>query len=176
MERYAVITEDIENVTNREVVRQNRISMVSIGFILLSVFLALWAFSITDPNSSFSTFLLTTAVFMLFGGIVKFCMGRRCYFFKPTGSPIKHMTLYFDNKESQHLKDCMEQKRFEILKGLKRQINTGVKVDAMIAADSRFVALQVSEYVPYTYEAVSPVMCYYENDALLLSDYFKNSR
>ena len=70
----------------------------------------------------------------------------------------------------------MEQKRFEILKGLKRQINTGVKVDAMIAADSRFVALQVSEYVPYMYEAVSPVMCYYENDALLLSDYFKNSR
>lgn len=80
MERYAVITEDIENVTNREVVRQNRISMASIGFILLSVFLALWAFSITDPNSSFSTFLLTTAVFMLLGGIVKFCMGRRCYF------------------------------------------------------------------------------------------------
>ena len=34
----------------------------------------------------------------------------------------------------------------------------------------------MSEYVPYTYEAVSPVMCYYENDALLLSDYFKNSR
>ena len=81
MERYAVITEDIENVTNREVVRQNRISMASIGFILLSVFLALWAFSITDPNSSFSTFLLTTAVFYAVGGNRKVLYGKKVLFF-----------------------------------------------------------------------------------------------
>lgn len=176
MKRYTVITEDIENVTNHEVVKQNRISMVSIGFILLAVFMALWGFSITDPNSSFSTFLLTTSVFMMIGGIVKLCMGRSCYFFTPTGSRIKQVTVYFDNKESRNLKDCLEQKRFDILKNLKRQVNTGVKVDAMIASDNRFVALQLSEYVPYTYEAVSPVMCYYENDARLFSDYFKHSR
>lgn len=176
MERYTIMPEDIEHVTNRKVVKQNKVSMVAIGFILLAIFFTLGAFSITDPNSSLSTFLLTAAVFLLFGGIIKFCMGRSCYFFKPTGSPVKQMTVYFDNKECQHLKDCMASGKFEVLKHLKRQINSGVKVDAMVAADNHFVAVQLSEYVPYTYEAISPVMCYYGDDARTLSDFFKGSR
>lgn len=176
MEKYTVIPEDIEIVTNRDVLKQNKISMAAIGFILLAVFCTLGAFSVTDPNSSLSTFLLTAAVFMLFGGIIKFCMGRNCYFFKPTGSRVKQMTLFFDNKECQNLRDCMETKKFEGLKQLKRQINSGVKVDVMVAADNRFVAVQLSEYVPYTYEAISPVMCYYDEDARLLAEFLKNSR
>lgn len=176
MERYTVMSEDIENITNREVVKQSKLSMASIGLLLAAVFLALGAFSITDPHSSLSTFLLTAAVFMVFGGIIKFCMGRNCYFFKPTGSRIKQMAVYFDNKERQTLKDCMESKEFGTLKNLKRQMNSGVKMDVMIASDNRFIAVQLSEYVPYTYEAFSPVMCYYNEDALLLADFFKNSR
>lgn len=91
MERYTVMTEDIENVTNREVVRQNRVSMASIGLMLAAVLATLGAFSVTDPNSSLSTFLLTAAVCLFLGGSVKFFTGRNCYFFKPTGSWIKRM-------------------------------------------------------------------------------------
>ena len=167
MERYTVMTEDIENVTNREVVRQNRVSMASIGLMLAAVLATLGAFSVTDPNSSVCLFL---------GGSVKFFTGRNCYFFKPTGSWIKRMSVYFDNKERQALKDCLESKEFERLKGLKRQINSGVKMDVMLSSDNRFVAVQLSEYVPYTYEAFSPVMCYYAEDAFLLSDFFRNDK
>ena len=176
MERYTVMTEDIENVTNREVVRQKRVSMASIGLMLAAVLATLGAFSVTDPNSSLSTFLLTAAVCLFLGGSVKFFTGRNCYFFKPTGSWIKRMSVYFDNKERQALKDCLESKEFERLKGLKRQINSGVKMDVMLSSDNRFVAVQLSEYVPYTYEAFSPVMCYYAEDAFLLSDFFRNDK
>lgn len=176
MERYTVMPENIENETNREVVKQSKVSMGSIGLILLAAFLALGAFAISDPNSSLSTLLLTAAVFMALGGLIKLCMGRNCYIYKPTGSRIKRMTVYFDNKECQNLKDCIESGKFEILKSLKRQVNFGVKMDAMVAADNCFVAIQLSEYVPYTYEAVSPVRCYYNEEARVLSDFFKNNR
>lgn len=92
-------------------------------------------------------------------------MGRECYLFKPTGSHLQKTTVYFDNKESQPLQYCIEERRFEDLKHMKRQVNTGIKLEAMVASDRKFAAVQISEYVPYTYEAVSPVVCYYDSDA-----------
>lgn len=174
MEKYSTL-EDIESVTHSEVVKQNKISMAAIGFFLLSVLLTIGGFSVADPNSAMATFAFTAAVFLFFGSVVKFCMGRNCYLFKPTGSRIKQVTLYFDNKESGALQTCMEEKKFDELKKLKRQINTGVKMDAMVTADGCFVAVQLSEYVPYTYEAISPVMCYYDEDARRLSPFFQKN-
>ena len=73
--------------------------------------------------------------------------------------------MYFDVHESDNLQDCMEMKRFEDLKKMKREKDTGVKVEAMIADDQKFAAVQISEYIPYSYEAVTPVMCYYGEEA-----------
>ena len=53
--------------------------------------------------------------------------------------------------------------------------DTGVKVEAMIADDQKFAAVQISEYIPYSYEAVTPVMCYYGEEARLLASYLKVS-
>ena len=88
---------------------------------------------------------------------------------------LKTMTMYFDVHESDNLQDCMEMKRFEDLKKMKREKDTGVKVEAMIADDQKFAAVQISEYIPYSYEAVTPVMCYYGEEARLLASYLKVS-
>ena len=81
--------------------------------------------------------------------------------------------MYFDVHESDNLQDCMEMKRFEDLKKMKREKDTGVKVEAMIADDQKFAAVQISEYIPYSYEAVTPVMCYYGEEARLLASYLQ---
>lgn len=165
MSKFKDIQEDIQTVTNQEVVKRNQISMSAIGAFAGAVVLFVGGYAMEDPNSSLSTFLFTAAVMLLVVSIIKLAMGRNCYLFRPTGSRLKKMTLYFDTKESQNLQSCLEAKRFDELKSLKRQISTGVKLDIMVAGDSKFAAVQVSEYVPYTYEAVSPVMCYYGDEA-----------
>ena len=103
-------------------------------------------------------------------------MGRECYLFRPTGSHLQKITVYFDAKESQPLQYCIEEKRFEDLRQLKRQINTGVKLDVMLTGDKKFAAVQLSEYVPYAYEAISPVICYYGEEAKNFSHYLGNGR
>lgn len=176
MAKYKNLDEDIEIITNREVVKKNKVSMGAIGFILLAVLCILGGMSIEDPNSSLSTFLFTAAVFMAIGGLVKFFMGRNCYFFRPTGSKINKMILYFDPRESQTLQYCMEEKKFEDLKNLKRQVNTGTKVEVMAAGDQKFAAVQVYEYIPYNYEAVTPVFCYYGDEARNFFGFLKQMR
>lgn len=84
--------------------------------------------------------------------------------------------MYFDVHESDNLQDCMEMKRFEDLKKMKREKDTGVKVEAMIADDQKFAAVQISEYIPYSYVAGELLfMCYYGEEARLLASYLKVS-
>ena len=166
MGKFKKLQEDIENVTNKEVVKQTRISGVATVVLIISVACAIGGMSFEDPNSSMPTFLFTASALLF---------DRSCYMFKPTKSKLKTMTMYFDVHESDNLQDCMEMKRFEDLKKMKREKDTGVKVEAMIADDQKFAAVQISEYIPYSYEAVTPVMCYYGEEARLLASYLKVS-
>ena len=167
MGKFKKLQEDIENVTNKEVVKQTRISGVATIVLIISVACAIGGMSFEDPNSSMPTFLFTASALLFLSGVIKLLVDRSCYMFKPTKSKLKTMTMYFDVHESDNLQDCMEMKRFEDLKKMKRE--------AMIADDQKFAAVQISEYIPYSYEAVTPVMCYYGEEARLLASYLKVS-
>lgn len=173
MEKFKTIQEDIENISNKEVVKQTRISGIAVGLVVVAVVFAIAGKSFEDPNSSMPTFLFTTAAILFLGGIVKLFVSRSCYLFRPTKSRLKSVTLYFDVHESDALQNCMELKRFDDLKRLKREKDTGVKVEAMVTGDGKFAAVQILEYIPYTYEAITPVMCYYGDEAQIFAAYVK---
>lgn len=176
MEKFIDINENIEEATNREVVKQNKISVAAIGFAVVGILMAVWGMAYEDKNSPISTALITFAVVFFITGVVKLCMGRNCYMFRPSGSKVKSVTLFFDTKESRALQHCVESKRFDDLKRLKREVNAGVKLEAMVAGDGKFAAVQIQEYVPYTYEAICPVVCYYGDDAECFTSFIKSTR
>ncbi len=165
MEKFKTIQEDIENVTNQKVVKKGKISLVAIALIIIAVILVVVGMGSEDPNASWPSFLFTVAAMLFLGGIVKLFVSRSCWIFKPTNSKLKEMTLYFDVHESDALQTCIEMKRFEDFKQMKRKKDSGVRVEAMVSDDQRFAAVQVAEYVPYSYEAVTPVVCFYGDDA-----------
>ncbi|MEG0795843.1 MAG: hypothetical protein RR397_04945 [Odoribacter sp.] len=171
MGKYKNIQEDIENITNKEVVKQFHLSGMGMILFVAGILMALGAMLFDDPNSSMSTFLYTTSGCLLIAGLIKLLVSRSCYFFRPTKSRIKELTLYFDVHESINLQTCMEMKRFDELSKLKRVKDAGVKIEAMLAGDQKFAAIQISEYIPYSYEAVTPVLCYYGEDARNLVNY-----
>ena len=165
MEKYKTMQEDIEGVTNKEVIKKGTISVIAVSMIAASVILTIIGAESADPNASWPSFLFTVAAFLFLIGIVKLFVSRSCWLFRPTNSKLKEMTLYFDVHECDALQACMEMKRFEDLKQMKRKKDSGVKVDAMISNDQKFAAVQISEYIPYTYETVTPIICFYGDDA-----------
>ena len=76
MGKYKTIQEDIENVTNKEVVKQTRISGVAIGLIVAGGLCAVAGKGFEDPNSSMPTFLFTLASFLFLAGIIKLFISR----------------------------------------------------------------------------------------------------
>ena len=142
MGKFKKLQEDIE------VVKQTRISGVATVVLIISVACAIGGMSFEDPNSSMPTFLFTASALLFLSGVIKLLVDRSCYMFKPTKSKLKTMTMYFDVHESDNLQDCMEMKRFEDLKKMKREKDTGVKVEAMIADDQKFArACRISKFV-----------------------------
>lgn len=165
MEKFKTIQKDIEQLTHHEVIRKTQVSRPAVLMLGIAVVAAAGGMAYKDPNAAMPTFLFTIAAFLFLAGIVKLCVGRKCYFFRPTGSRMEELTLYFDVKARTDLQNCIEMKRFDELKKLKREKDSGIKVEALVAGDRQFAAIQISEYVPYTYEAVTPVVCYYGEEA-----------
>ena len=62
MSKYKTITEDIETVTNKEVVKQNRVSLVALGLVVAAVLCVAGGWANEDPNSSLYTILFKAAV------------------------------------------------------------------------------------------------------------------
>ncbi len=167
MEKYKTIAEDIETVTNKKVVRKGGVSGIGVGLIIAGIVCVA-----AGSHSLWPTFLYSAAAILFIAGIIKLLMGRSNYIYCPTNSRLKKLELYFDDKEKYPLQACLESKEFEKLKQMKRQVNTGIKVEAMVARDSSFIAVQISEFVPYTYETITPVICYYDEDAKAFGRFF----
>ncbi len=165
MEKYKTLIEDIEHATHGEVVKKSRLSPAALVLFATGVLCFLGAKAIGDPNSALPTFLYTAAVCLLLVGVVKFFTGNKVYVFLPAGSNLKKERVYFDAKERQPLFDSIEDRRFESLKRLKRLANTGIRLDVLYAGNREFAAVQLLEYVPYTYETATPVICYYGEEA-----------
>ena len=92
--KFKKLQEDIENVTNKEVVKQTRISGVATIVLIISVACAIGGMSFEDPNSSMPTFLFTASALLFLSGVIKLLVDRSCYMFKPTKSKLKTMTMY----------------------------------------------------------------------------------
>lgn len=173
MEKYKTIHEEIESATNRDVAKQVNISLVAVAVIVAGVLFGLWGMTFEDPNSSMPTFLFTASTLFGLGGVVKLLTSRNGYVYRPTKSRLKPLTVYYDVHASDELQNALQMKRPELLGQLRRVKDNGVKVQALVSSDNRFAAVQVLEYVPYAFEAVTPVMYFKEEEARRLSAVLK---
>jgi hypothetical protein len=174
MEKYKKLWEEIEVASNHEVIKKSCVSSKGLLMILIAIGCIVGAKAFEDPNSSMPTCLYTVAAILLLSGIIKICVSRTCYIFNPTKSKLYSKTLYFDAKDEIELRNSLEMKKIEGLKALTKKKDGVIKLELMLTNDGQYVALQLFEYIPYAYEAVSPVWCYYEGDAQQLAAFVKS--
>lgn len=75
MEKYKTISEDIENVSNRDVVKHSRISGIGVGMIVAAVVCAIAGKSFEDPNSSLPAFSLLCLLYCCWRGLLRCLWG-----------------------------------------------------------------------------------------------------
>jgi hypothetical protein len=89
--------------------------------------------------------------------------------YKPTGSEVRSDSLYMDSVELQSLKQMMAKNEFSTSSRLVFKEGGNGRLDYMVSKDGRFMAIQLLQFVPYTYEAVTGVYYYTDNDAVVVA-------
>ncbi|MEG1838059.1 MAG: hypothetical protein RR220_02085 [Bacteroidaceae bacterium] len=143
-------------------------TMIVVGF---GVFLS--AFELQDPSSTLSmTLMVIGTIFMLFGIFRLFWKSKEMVYL-PTGSSAKESTFFFDTQVMNTLAESINSGKFAMDKPLKMLDSGNVRLDIVMSQDMKFAAAQLFQFVPYTYNPVTEVRYFTEEQAKSMADYLK---
>ena len=102
--------------------------------------------------------VLGTAFFLL--GIFRLFWKSKEVVYIPTGSITKERSVFFDLKHMGKLKEMIEKGQLSIEEGVKSEGSGNVRLDVILSQDNKFAAVQLFQFVPYTYTPVTSVNYY----------------
>ena len=141
----------------------------SVAMLLLGILIFASTFEVTDRSSTLSMLLMVlgTAFFLL--GIFRLFWKSKEVVYIPTGSITKERSVFFDLKHMGKLKEMIEKGQLSIEEGVKSEGSGNVRLDVILSQDNKFAAVQLFQFVPYTYTPVTSVHYYTGNDAATIS-------
>ena len=154
-----------EIVSTKSVVMSVFVALIGLGIIVLSS----W---IEDKSSSYYIAGNTLAVVLLIGGFYRLLFKRTLLIYSPTNSEMLCGSFYLDTKYLEKLKKDITDNndtdfsKYELLK------SGNLRLDYVISRDSKFVAVQLYQYIPYTFEPACEVTIYEDNKAVNFGRFF----
>lgn len=138
-----------------------RISVPSLLFsmlmLLLGVFIFASVFRLHDSSSTISMALMVGGTAFILFGVFRLFWKSKEMVYLPTGSVARECSLFFDLKHLGELTDLVEYSRFDRAAGVKCCGSGNVRMDVMLSQDHRFAAVQLFQFVPYSYAPVTSV-------------------
>ena len=151
---------------------------ISVKQILLSSLVALCgvagivlALVLDNAGSTFCMAFFTIGIMLVLFALYRFFSKSHEMVYKPTGSEVRSGSLYMDSAELQRLQQMMIKNDFSGSTRLAFKEGGNGRLDYLASKDGRFVAAQLLQFVPYTYEAVTGVFYYTDDDAVGVARY-----
>ena len=113
-------------------------------------------------------FLIGGIILLLFA-LYRFFTKSQEVVYKPTGSEVRLGSLYMDTVELQNLQLMMKNNDFSRSSRLTFKEGGNGRLDYLASKDGRFLAAQLLQFVPYTYEVISDVYYYTDDDAVAIA-------
>ncbi|RGN46699.1 MULTISPECIES: hypothetical protein [unclassified Bacteroides] len=140
----------------------------------LGVFIS--AFQLNDKASSIGMLLLVVGTAALLMGVFRLFWKSKHLVYAPTGSVTKESSLFFDPKYMDKLISLLEEGTFPLESCIKTVGNGNLRLDILRSQDSKFAAVQLFQFVPYTYNPVTKVFYFTGDKALALNTYLQQSK
>jgi hypothetical protein len=168
-------TQDIKTTQHSQIVKKINYSniVLSIVFVIAGLSTFFITSGMDKEKSSLIMSLYFLAVCLIIVGIVLFFIKGKYDVYQKTNSPVKYTVLAFEKKDMNTLKDILAQDQF--IKGSPISFipNSNSHLDVIVSKDNQFVAAQLKEFIPFTFQAATPVYYFYESSASAFIDYLK---
>lgn len=148
--------------THPDIAKRISVSGLIFSVIMLLVGVLVFAsvFEMNDKSSSISMMLMVAGTALVLFGVFRLFWRSKVIVYLPTGSITKEQSIFFDLKYLGRLTDMLEHKQMNGEAEIKSDTSGNVRMDVMVSQDNKFAAIQLFQFVPYTYTPVTSV-CYF---------------
>ena len=157
--------------THPDIVKRTSVSglIFSVIMLLVGALVFVSIFEMNDRSSAISMGLLVAGVALVLFGIFRLFWRSKEIVYLPTGSVTKESSIFFDLKYLNRLIDMIEHKQLSNETDIKSDASGNVRMDMMISQDNKFAAVQLFQFVPYTYNPVTSIRYFTGNEAAAIS-------
>ena len=136
-----------------DIVKRTSVSglIFSVAMLLVGVFIFASIFEMSDKSSTLSMALMVLGTAFVLLGVFRLFWKSKEVVYLPTGSVTKERSVFFDLKYLG-------------------------KLTVMISQDNKFAAVQLYQFVPYTYTPVTSVRYYTGSDAVAVSTFLEKCK
>lgn len=141
----------------------------SVAMLLVGIGLFLFILRLDDKSSAVSMLSMVAGTVLVLFGIFRLFWHSKVDVYRPTNSMLKRISLFFELKNLESLTAMIEQGNPELGAGVQSCGSGNVRMDVILSKDHRFAAVQLFQFVPYTYSPVTSVRYFSGADAEALS-------
>ena len=89
--------------------------------------------------------------------------------YRPTESVVRSGSLFVDSAELQRINQLVKKEDFTKLSSISCKDGGNGRIDYLVSKDGRFVAIQLFQFVPYTFEPISEKSYYTDDVAIVIA-------
>ena len=178
MNNSQVIESNIFSTVHPDVAKRVNTSGLALSLLMLLLGIAAFisSFQLIDPSSAISMSLMVLGTILLLLGVFRLFWSSREMVYLPTGSATKEVTTYFDPKYQERLIALLDSKDFKADMNIKGGHNGNLRLDTLISQDSKFAAVQLFQFIPYTYVPVCDVVYLTGEQAMALKAFLQQCK
>ena len=161
-----------------DIVKRTSVSglIFSVAMLLVGVFIFASIFEMSDKSSTLSMALMVLGTAFVLLGVFRLFWKSKEGVYWPPGSVTKERSVVFDLKYLGKLTDMIENEQLNGETEIKSSGSGNVRMDVMISQDNKFAAVQLYQFVPYTYTPVTSVRYYTGSDAVAVSTFLEKCK
>lgn len=138
-----------------------RVSVSSLIFSCIFLCVGILAFAATlgfeDKASTYSMGLLVLGTGACLTGIFRLFWKAKQNVYLPTGSVTKERSFFFNLKHVGELSHMVESGNFPVESDIKSEHSGNIRLDIILSEDKKFAAVQLFQFVPYTYQPLTAI-------------------
>ena len=171
MKQTTQVEETLFSAAHPQLEKQTSVKQILLSscIVLFGVMGIVLSLVMDKSESTLCMAFLTIGILLMLFALYRFFTKSKEMIYKPTGSEVRSDSLYMDSVELQSLKQMMVKNEFSTSSRLVFKEGGNGRLDYMVSKDGRFMAIQLLQFVPYTYEAVTGVYYYTDNDAVVVA-------
>lgn len=144
--------------------------------LLVGVLAFVSTFEMEDRSSTLSMGLMVLGTGMFLIGVFRLFWKSKEVVYVPTGSVAKEQSVFFDLKHMEQLKEMVQTGEFPADTKLKGENSGNIRMDVILSEDKKFAAVQLFQFVPYTYNPITSVHYFTNGKASAVAAFLSKCR